>query len=118
MFMTTYNWSEVPQEQMNALVTRQVIHSDSLTIAIIGLATGGSVPTHSHVNEQVMNIFSGQLKVVLDGTEMVLSGGQSLVIPPNVPHSVEALEDTVAIDVFSPRREDWIRGDDAYLRTK
>jgi hypothetical protein len=29
---------------------------------------------------------------------------------------VEALEDTVAVDVFSPVREDWIRGDDAYLR--
>jgi quercetin dioxygenase-like cupin family protein len=114
--MTTYNWADVPQEQMTPLVTRQVIHSDSLTIAIIGIATGGTVGTHSHSNEQVMNIFSGRLKVILDGVEIVLQGGQTLVIPPNVPHSVEALEDTVAVDVFSPRREDWIRGDDAYLR--
>jgi hypothetical protein len=29
---------------------------------------------------------------------------------------VIALEDTVALDLFAPRREDWIRGDDAYLR--
>jgi hypothetical protein len=29
---------------------------------------------------------------------------------------VEALEDTVALDIFTPAREDWIRGDDAYLR--
>jgi hypothetical protein len=29
---------------------------------------------------------------------------------------VEALEDSVVLDAFSPRREDWIRGDDAYLR--
>jgi quercetin dioxygenase-like cupin family protein len=115
--MTTYNWSDVPVEQMNPAVTRQVIHGSSLTIAIIGLIKGGAVPTHSHINEQVMNIFSGSLKVILDGAEMVLEGGQTLVIPPNVPHSVEALEDTVAVDVFSPRREDWIRGDDAYLRS-
>jgi hypothetical protein len=27
-----------------------------------------------------------------------------------------ALEDTVVTDVFAPRREDWIAGDDAYLR--
>jgi hypothetical protein len=26
------------------------------------------------------------------------------------------LEDSVAIDVFAPVREDWRRGDDAYLR--
>jgi hypothetical protein len=29
---------------------------------------------------------------------------------------VEALEDSQATDLFSGRREDWISGDDAYLR--
>jgi hypothetical protein len=33
-----------------------------------------------------------------------------------VPHRVDALEDAVVLDVFAPRREDWLRGDDAYLR--
>jgi quercetin dioxygenase-like cupin family protein len=46
----------------------------------------------------------------------VVQGGDVLQIPPNVPHMVEALEDSIATDVFSPPREDWIRGDDAYLR--
>src|SRR5579871_2065761 len=114
--MNTYNWSAIPVEQMTPQVTRQVIHGSSITIARIGLARGGMVPTHAHVNEQLLNMISGRLKVVIDGSEMVLEGGQTLVIPPNIPHSVEALEDTVAVDVFSPRREDWIRGDDAYLR--
>jgi quercetin dioxygenase-like cupin family protein len=116
--MTTYNWSDVPVEQMNSQVTRQAIHAQHLTIARIGIAKGGAVPTHSHLNEQVLNLISGRLKVVLDGVETVLQGGQTLVIPPNVPHSVEALEDVVAVDIFSPIREDWIRGDDAYLRQK
>jgi quercetin dioxygenase-like cupin family protein len=114
--MTTYNWSDVPVEQMNSQVTRQVIHAQRITIARIGLAKGASVPTHAHGNEQVLNMISGRLKVLLDGDETVLHGGQTLVIPPDVPHSVEALEDTVAVDIFSPIREDWIRGDDAYLR--
>ena len=116
--MTTYNWSAIPVEQMNPLVTRQVLHSQHITIARIGIKRGGAVPTHAHINEQVLNMISGRLQVILDGVEMVLQGGQSLVIPPNVPHSVEALEDTVAVDIFSPVREDWIRGDDAYLRQK
>jgi len=41
---------------------------------------------------------------------------EALVIPPDVPHMVEALEDSLAVDLFSPPRADWIRGDDAYLR--
>lgn len=114
--MTPYNWSDITVEQMTPLVTRQVIHAENITIARIGIKAGGAVPTHSHLNEQVLNMISGRMKVVVDGIEMVLHGGQTLVLAPNVPHSVEALEDTVAVDVFSPRREDWIRGEDGYLR--
>ena len=42
--------------------------------------------------------------------------GEVLVIPANVPHEATALEDTYDLDVFSPPREDWIKGQDAYLR--
>jgi unsaturated pyranuronate lyase len=42
--------------------------------------------------------------------------GEVLVIPSNLPHSAEALEDCVDIDVFSPPRADWLDGSDAYLR--
>ncbi len=46
----------------------------------------------------------------------VVRGGEILLIPAHVPHAAEALEDTVDFDFFAPRREDWIRKDDAYLR--
>jgi len=42
--------------------------------------------------------------------------GQVLMIPSNVEHSAVALEDTLDMDVFSPFREDWLTGEDHYLR--
>jgi len=39
-----------------------------------------------------------------------------LLIPSNVPHRVVALEDSLALDVFSPVRVDWLTGKDDYLR--
>ncbi len=41
-----------------------------------------------------------------------------MVIPPDVPHRAEALEDTVDIDVFSPIRQDWLDGTDTYFHRK
>jgi quercetin dioxygenase-like cupin family protein len=46
----------------------------------------------------------------------VVRSGEVLVIPPHVPHSAEALEDTIDLDIFTPPRQDWIAGTDAYLR--
>jgi quercetin dioxygenase-like cupin family protein len=114
--MQTYRWDQIADERMSALVSRQVIHSDTMTIARIGLKKGASVPEHSHANEQISMVESGTVRFVLAGAERIVKPGDILQIPPHVPHSAEALEDSVAVDLFSPRREDWIRGDDAYLR--
>jgi quercetin dioxygenase-like cupin family protein len=38
-------------------------------------------------------------------------------IPANVAHSAEAVETLVAYDIFTPPREDWLTGADAYLRS-
>ncbi len=111
-----YKWSEVPAEQLNPLITRQMIHTETMTIARIALRKGAMVPEHSHTNEQVSTIESGSARFVLAGVETILQAGESMHIPSNVPHWVEALEDSAVVDLFSPRREDWIRGDDAYLR--
>jgi hypothetical protein len=39
-----------------------------------------------------------------------------LAIPPHLPHRVEALVDSLSLDIFNPPREDWLSGTDTYLR--
>jgi quercetin dioxygenase-like cupin family protein len=114
--MQVYEWDRIEKEQLNPLFARQVIHGDTMTVARVYLRKGCSVPEHSHHNEQISMMESGSLKFVIDGREKVLTAGEVLRIPPNAQHSAVALEDSVAVDLFSPPREDWIRGDDAYLR--
>lgn len=111
-----YNWNEIPEEQMSAAISRQVVHGETMTVARIRLRKGAVVPLHQHKNEQISMVESGVMRFVISGEERILRSGETLTIPPNAPHLVEALEDSRALDVFSPVREDWIRGDDAYLR--
>jgi quercetin dioxygenase-like cupin family protein len=114
--MELYDWNLLEREQMNAHLARKVIHTEHMTIARLELQKGAVVPEHSHLNEQVATVERGALKFFIEGREEIVRSGASLVIPPNVPHAVEVLEDSIVMDLFSPRREDWIRGDDAYLR--
>jgi unsaturated pyranuronate lyase len=114
--MKLYTWKQVMEETLTPATTRQMIHGESITIAKLRTKKGSIVPTHSHVNEQITNVEEGAMLFVFPDQRIVVRAGESLVIPPNVPHSVESLEDCLAMDIFSPTREDWIRGDDAYLR--
>ena len=114
--MELYNWDQLPAEQMNPKVVRKVVRSGQMTIARLQIQKDAVVPEHSHINEQVANVEKGSLLFHIGGVDQVVGAGESLVIPPNVPHGVVALEDTLVTDIFTPRREDWIAGDDAYLR--
>jgi quercetin dioxygenase-like cupin family protein len=117
--MQHLDWRDIPNEHLNPLASRQVIHCERITMARLALTKGAVVPEHHHENEQVSTVKSGALKFLIGGKdEVIVRAGGVLVIPPNLPHSAEALEDTHVLDLFSPRREDWIRGDDAYLRGK
>ena len=114
--MEPQRWQDEPEEQLSADIGRRMLHTETMTVAWITLAKGAVVPRHDHPNEQVATVLEGRLRFLVDGEEFVVSAGQSVPLGANVPHEVEALEDTVVLDVFSPVREDWLRGEDAYLR--
>jgi quercetin dioxygenase-like cupin family protein len=110
------SWKAVEVEQLSDKLTRQMISGENATLSQLVLKKGATVPRHSHVNEQYSWILSGALKFVFDDREILVGEGEVLLIPANVPHSAVALEDTVDVDIFAPRRDDWIRKDDSYLR--
>jgi len=87
-----------------------------MTIARIHLRAGAVVPTHAHTNEQIATVIEGRLRFVVGDEETVVTAGESMFVPSAVPHEVEALDDSLVLDVFSPVRDDWVRGDDGYLR--
>ncbi|HZO50574.1 MAG TPA: cupin domain-containing protein [Gaiellaceae bacterium] len=114
--MHVQRWHAEPVEQLSARIGRQVLHTDSMTLARITLAKGALVPTHAHENEQIATVLEGRLRFRVGDEELVVAAGESVPLASGVPHEVEALEDSVVLDVFAPVREDWLRGEDAYLR--
>jgi quercetin dioxygenase-like cupin family protein len=109
-------WKAVEVEEVNPLFDRQMITGQNVMFARLVLRKGCIVPLHNHHNEQITFVTEGALKFEIDGQEIVVRAGEVLAIPPNMPHRVEALEDTVDFDIFDPPREDWINKTDQYLR--
>ena len=116
---THYRWEDLPHEQLSALIGRRLITGDQMMIAQVYLAKGAIVPKHSHENEQLTYILEGALKFWIgddESEEIIVRAGEVLLIPSQVPHKAEALEETLDVDVFSPPRQDWLDKKDDYLR--
>ena len=109
-------WETVKKEILNDKLWRKIVSGEKVMVAQLWLFKDCLVPLHHHESEQISLVLQGALKFELEGREVIVRGGEVLVIPSNVPHRALAMEDTVGIDVFSPIRQDWLDGTDSYLR--
>jgi quercetin dioxygenase-like cupin family protein len=116
-----YRWDDLPRERLNPLLERRIITGEKGMVTHVYIKKGCVVPLHHHENEQLTYILEGALKFWIgseDAEPIVVRAGEVLVLPSNLPHKAEALEDTLDMDIFSPPRQDWLDGTDDYLRKK
>ena len=107
------------KERVSDMLERRLITGDRMMLAHVYLKKGCIVPKHSHENEQLTYILEGALKFWIgddESEEITVRAGEVLLIPSQVPHKAEALEETLDVDVFSPPRQDWLDKKDDYLR--
>src|SRR5271170_7989967 len=93
-----YRWAELPAEPMKGSITRRLITGERMMIAHVYLKKGDEVPQHSHENEQITYLLEGALQFWLGDAgerELIVRGGEVLVIPSWLPHRALAIEDTL-----------------------
>jgi quercetin dioxygenase-like cupin family protein len=80
----------------NTLMTEFLLQKDAV------------LPRHSHPHEQTGYLVSGRIRLTVGDETVECRPGDSWCIAGDVPHGAEILEDAVAIEVFSPIREDYL----------
>ncbi len=93
---------------MSGVVRRTLSCGDHMLLCEITLANGSVVTAHEHPHEQIGYVVKGRLTFKIGDKERQLAAGDGYVIPGNVSHAVTAMEDSIAIDIFSPVREEYL----------
>lgn len=80
------------------------VDGKNLSLINIQYEKGCLIEHHKHPNEQVSFVLKGCIKATIEDREYELKEGDSIIIPPNTPHSWEALEDSETLEILSPSR--------------
>jgi len=86
------------------------LHSDTMTFVFWEIDEGFELPAHSHPHEQVAHMVDGTFVLTIGDESRLLESGAMSVIPGNTPHSGMAITACRILDIFYPRREDYIFG--------
>jgi unsaturated pyranuronate lyase len=103
------NWTSIPATRVADGIERQMVYGERVMVCRLRLDAYVVTPVHSHPHEQITMVERGRVRFTVDGTDRVVSAGDVLHFPSNVPHGATMLdEEVVLVDIFSPIREDFL----------
>lgn len=95
-------------EVLPGIRMKAVVYGDKTLMTEFLLNAGSILPSHDHIHEQTGYMVSGKMRLTIGEETFEVVPGDSWNIPGGVPHSAEVLEDSVAVEVFCPRRDEYI----------
>lgn len=87
---------------------KTLVYGEKTLLTEFRLEKGAILPNHNHPHEQTGYLVSGRIDLTIGNETYQAEPGDSWCIPGSVDHSAIALENSIAIEVFSPVRKDYI----------
>ena len=87
---------------------KTLVHGEKTSMTKFLLKKGSTLPQHSHTHEQTGYLIKGQMRLSIGLEKYDTRQGDSWCIPGGIVHRAEIIEDAIAIEVFSPVRENYL----------
>lgn len=106
--MFTASSSNAYQKLLPGIQMKTLCHGAKTHMVQFSLKGGCDLPMHSHPHEQTGYLVSGHMILTIDDESQDVHPGDSWCIPADIPHGAKIIEDTIAVEVFSPLREEYL----------
>ena len=75
----------------------RLITGQQVELGVLRFRAGEGAEEHSHPHEQILLVLSGRVRIRLGGEARELGPREAAHMPPNVAHSLSALEDSEVV---------------------
>lgn len=96
------------QQVLEGIRRKTLVYGEETLMVEFLLNEGAALPLHSHPHEQTGYLVKGRMRLTIGGKTRELRAGDSWCVAKWVEHGAEVVEDSVAVEVFSPVREDYL----------
>lgn len=93
---------------VDKITMKTLVHGEKTLMVEFQMEKGALLPRHSHPHEQTGYLISGSMDLTIDNETITVEPGDSWCITGNIEHHAVILEDTVAVEIFSPIRDDYL----------
>jgi quercetin dioxygenase-like cupin family protein len=102
------DWDEETFTEVRPGIFGATVHTPQLTATLYRYGAGSSWEEHSHPQDQITSVVSGEIDFVVAGAPVHMVTGELATLPGGVPHSASldpAGEGAVTLNVFTYREK-------------
>lgn len=101
---------DIELEDLGNGIKRKILaYNDSLMVAEVHFEEGAIGVLHSHPHEQITYIIEGEFEFNIGGEKLLVTKGDSTFKEPNIEHGAVCMKKGVLIDIFTPKRDDFLK---------
>lgn len=97
-------WDEVAPGVSRTIMS----YNDNLMIVKVRFAKDAIGAMHTHPHTQGCFVAEGRFELHMNSTKYILEKGDTFLVEPNTPHGVVCLEAGMLVDIFTPKRDDFL----------
>jgi quercetin dioxygenase-like cupin family protein len=84
------------------LLVKPMLKGEQMTLLEAHYEPGVGAPLHVHTHESIIYVVRGRVRTIVGGEEHVLAPGDAARHPSGVSHTVEAVEESIVLEIKSP----------------
>ena len=96
------------KQMLEGIKIKTLVFGEKTLLTEFRLEKESKIPRHSHPHEQTGYLVSGRMLLFIGEETFEAEAGDSWSIPADIEHSAEIIEDSIAVEVFSPVREEYL----------
>lgn len=97
------------KEVVDGIKIKTISYGENTLMAEFMLRKDSVLPEHTHINEQTGYLIKGKIRLYINDSSRIMNPGDSWNVPSNAKHTAEVIEDSIAIEVFTPSRDDYLK---------
>lgn len=78
--------------QEKSIVSQTLLKRSSGTLTLFAFDKGQALSEHTAPFDAVVQVIDGQAQIIIAGKPYLVSAGEYIIMPANVPHAVNAVE--------------------------
>jgi len=89
---TPFEFANSISYQTDGIVSKRIIQKEKGNITLFAFDAGQKLSEHTAPFDAMVQVMQGNAEVVIGGKPNQLAAGQSIIMPANIPHAVNAHE--------------------------